>query len=395
MDRPDVIVVGAGISGLSFAYRTAASGNKTLLLDSAPRLGGCLDTRAGDGDFWFEVGAHTAYNSYAGFLQVIEGCGLAEQLTPREKVPFKLLKNGQLSSIMKELSLVRAILSAPRIFFTKKHDKTVEQYYSKLVGTTNYRRVLGPFLAAVPSQSADAFPATMLFKKRPRRKDVLRSFTLARGLGSIADAVNAQPNVSAKTGVNVTRVERDGAGFKVHTDGGNELTAATVAVAAPASVASQILRDAFPELADQLARIQMAHIETVGVAVDKSKLSIEPVAGIVPADDIFFSAVTRDTVPDARYRGFTFHFKNGTDRDQRLKRIAEVLGVGHEDLLHVAEKQLELPSPVLGHDDITRAIDGLIANTRLAMTGNYYAGLAIEDCVERSNTEAARVNALG
>ena len=36
-------------------------------------------------------------------------------------------------------------------------------------------------LSAVPSQSADEFPADMLFKKRSRRKDVMRSFTLKGG----------------------------------------------------------------------------------------------------------------------------------------------------------------------------------------------------------------------
>ena len=387
-------MVGGGISGLSFAYRAAAAGGETLILDSALRMGGCLDTRDGDGDFWIEVGAHTAYNSYGGFLQLIEGCGLTSELTPRHKVPFKLLANGELRSILEELSLVRAMLSAPRILFTKKEGKTVEQYYSTLVGSKNYQRVLGPFLAAVPSQSADAFPATMLFKKRPRRKDVLRSFTLARGLGSIAEAVCARPKVSAQTGVRVTRIAQTDAGFSVTTDAGDELTAATVAVALPASVAAEILRDGFPALADQLARIAMSPIQSVGVIVDKSKVAIEPVAGIVPGDVILFSAVTRDTVPDDRYRGFTFHFKQGTKRDERLQRIADVLGVSRDDLRHVTEKQVELPSPKLGHEDITGAIDKLIVGTRLAITGNYFAGLAIEDCVERSNAEATRVAAL-
>ena len=54
-----------------------------------------------------------------------------------------------------------------------------------MVGKRNYSRVLAPFLSAVPSQNVDCFPvsgAGSLFKKRARRKDVVKSFTLDGGL---------------------------------------------------------------------------------------------------------------------------------------------------------------------------------------------------------------------
>jgi protoporphyrinogen oxidase len=231
----------------------------------------------------------------------------------------------------------------------------------------------------------------MLFKKRPRRKDVHRSFTLEGGLGSIADGVAAQPAITVTTGARVARVERDAEAFRVVTAEGTEFGAPLVAIAAPASVAAEILRAGFPDIADQLALIRTATVESIGVAVEKAKLSVEPVAGIVPVGDIFYSAVTRDTVPDERYRGFAFHFKPGQDTETRLNRIAEVLGVQREDLLDVTEKQTPLPSPTTGHEAITAEIDRLLAGQRLAITGNYFAGLAIEDCVARSTQELARL----
>jgi UDP-galactopyranose mutase len=54
-----------------------------------------------------------------------------------------------------------------------------------------------------------------------------------------------------------------------------------------------------------------------------------------------------------------------------------------------------LPSPVLGHQDVVRELDRLLAGTRLAVTGNWFGGLAIEDCALRSRTEWARIEALG
>jgi oxygen-dependent protoporphyrinogen oxidase len=49
-----------------------------------------------------------------------------------------------------------------------------------------------------------------------------------------------------------------------------------------------------------------------------------------------------------------------------------------------------LPSPARDHAATVAAIDAAIP-AGLALTGNYFAGLAIEDCVARSKAEWARV----
>ena len=54
-------------------------------------------------------------------------------------------------------------------------------------------------LAAVPSQCPDDFPADMLFKKRERRKDVIRSFTLPEGLATAVEALVATDGVDVRT----------------------------------------------------------------------------------------------------------------------------------------------------------------------------------------------------
>ena len=132
-------------------------------------------------------------------------------------------------------------------------------------------------------------------------------------------------------------------------------------------------------------------LDSVGVVVAKQKVELPAVAGIVPAQDLFYSVVTRDPVPDPEYRGFAFHFRPGTSEDDRLERITALLGVERRDFEALVHRRVKLPSPVLGHDDVIREIDRLIAGTRLLVTGNYFAGLAIEDCVGRSLEEFARL----
>jgi UDP-galactopyranose mutase len=63
------------------------------------------------------------------------------------------------------------------------------------------------------------------------------------------------------------------------------------------------------------------------------------------------------------------------------------------DLEEFTRRMTLLPSPVLGHDRTIEELDGMLAGGRLALTGNYFDGLAIEDCVLRSRAEWARVSA--
>jgi oxygen-dependent protoporphyrinogen oxidase len=114
---------------------------------------------------------------------------------------------------------------------------------------------------------------------------------------------------------------------------------------------------------------------------------------LVPIDDVFFSAVSRDVVPDDRFRALAFHFRTGLTLDERLDRIAKVTGASRQTFGHVSEHVSFLPSPGLGHADIVRAIDQGIAGSRVYVTGNFFGGLAIEDCVLRATAEAGRLAA--
>jgi len=406
MEHRDVIAVGGGLSGLSFAWHGARAGKKALVLDAADRLGGCLDSRRQPAGYWYELGAHTCYNSYGALLEIIEGAGIKDKIRPRgdARKRFALLRGSELVpmgplSVFRQFDFWELLRALPGALGAKKEGVSTYTYYSGAVGKRNYARVLAPFLSAVPSQSVDAFPATgdgSLFKKRPRRKDVVKSFTLEGGLGDVIDAMAATPGVETLTGALVREVHRHGTGYEVKLADGRAFEAPVVALAVPPSMAAAMLRTDAPELAAELARIHMAAVETVGVVVPRQKVAHLPeLAFIVPAEDLFWSAVTRDPVPDATRRAFAFHFRTGKTDAEKTKRICEVLGVQPGDFLDVGRRMTMLPAPVLGHDRTVHELDRLLAGSRLALTGNYFGGLAIEDCVLRSKAEWQRVAALG
>ncbi len=398
---PDVIVVGAGISGLSLAWRAARDGKKVLVLERAARVGGCFHSaRTADG-FWFEMGAHTTYNSYGHFLDVVVGAGVAGRIVERgpARATFGLLRGGEIDwltppKVLLRLSWLEAALHFPFGLFRKKEGETVYSYYAHLIGRRNYDRLLSAFFAAVPSQKADGFPLEgpgSLFKKRPRRKEFPRSFGIDGGLQTVCEAAARVAGVTVETGVAVRAVAPRGDGLAVTTADGRTLEAPRVAVAATVDAAAAILRDGFHEVSSAIARVSTVTVDSVGVVLPRSKCWMEPCAFVVPVDDLFFSCVTRDPFPDPERRGFAFHFRPGVSRDDKLRRICEVLRVSREDLGEPIEERRTLPAPALGHAQLVRDVDAALAGKPLAVTGNYFAGLAIEDCVTRSVGEWARI----
>jgi UDP-galactopyranose mutase len=372
-----------------------------LVLERAPRVGGCIHSHRAPDGYWFEMGAHTTYNSYGGFLDVVVGTGLAGDVVERgpARAVFGLLRGDEVRwltppKVLLELSWLEAALHFPVGLARSKRGQTMYSYYSGLVGRRNYDRLLSAFFAAVPSQKADGFPVEgpgSLFKKRPRRQEFPRSFGLRRGLQSVCDAAAAAPGVTVEKGVAVTKVARAGAAFRVSCADGRTLEAPLCAVAVPPDEASALLRDDFHELALAISRVKTVAVESAGVVLPRGATPLAECAFVVPVDDVFFSAVTRDPFPDPARRGFAFHFRPGVSRDEKLARMSAVLRVAREALGEPVEQRLTLPAPALGHAEIVADVDRCLAGTRLAVTGNYFAGLAIEDCVGRSNAEWARV----
>ena len=400
---PDILVVGGGISGLAFAFKASQAGKRVLVLERGAAAGGCLrSVRSGDG-FWYELGGHTVYNSYGGFLDMAVGTGVAKTLVERgpARATFGLLRDGKYKwlsppKVLRELSWLEVLTHAPVGVFRSKAGQTMRSHFSRLIGPKNYDRVLAPFLAAVPSQSADGFPAEgdgSLFKTRPRRKEFPRSFGIPGGLQTVCDAVAAAPGVTVETGAPATRLTRTAGGLSVETGDGRVLSAPIVALAVAPAVAAALLAESEPGLAATLGRVKDVAVESMGVVVPREAVWMPECAFLVPVNDAFHSAVTRDPFPDERRRAFTFHFKPGLSRADKIARIAEVLRLAPDALGEPAESRVTLPSPELGHGEIVKDLDRQLAGTKLALTGNYFAGLAIEDCVQRSFSEWARVTA--
>lgn len=395
MKQYDIIIVGSGISGMGLAHYCAKDRLNTLVIEKSERTGGTFHSHRFSGDasdFWLELGAHTCYNSYSNLIDMMHDCHVLDTIMKREKVGYKMLIGGQIKSIPSQMNFAELLFSAVRLFIQKKPGRSVESYYSGIAGRNNFKRVLGPLFDAVICQRANDFPADLLFKKRPRRKDILKSFTLMHGLQSITDAIAVQPKISIIKGKEVKTITTADDLFHITAGDGSIYTARNLALATDAGTAAGLLKSPFPELSEHLSKIRINVVESVGVALKKKALSLPRMAGLIAVDDAFYSAVSRDTVNNDTYRGLCFHFKGGVlNHEAKLKRIADVLKVNLSELEGVVTRENLIPSLAVGHDRLVSGIDSLLTGKRILLTGNYFSGLAIEDCVSRSLNEFARL----
>lgn len=76
--RFDVVVVGAGLSGLVAAHALQRGGRRVAVLEAADRAGGVIGTRSRDG-FRYETGANSALDNTPLIARLLDELGIADQ----------------------------------------------------------------------------------------------------------------------------------------------------------------------------------------------------------------------------------------------------------------------------------------------------------------------------
>jgi len=377
----DIIIIGGGVSGITAAASAARAGRDVLLLEAGDRLGGCIHTWHPTDDFWLELGAHTAYNSYGALLALNRVPGFGN-LIPRAKVGYHFVDGSRLQSPFARLSFLDAALHLPFNLGLKKTGLDVQTYFTRLLGPGNWRNLLAPAFAAVLSQPAGPYPAEWLFKRKQRDKAAPRKFTHGDGLQGWMAELAETGGVHIEYDSPVERLTLEASGVRVQL-AGTELQARQVLIATPLDVAARLLNDVVPELAERLGKIPMADIETRAAVIAAGKLKLPPVAGLIGADDAFFSAVSRDYLPHPHWRGFAFHFKPGLlSEGAQRQRMTDVLGCKVDDFEFETAKVNRLPTLTPAAIVLAAELEAALAATPVRLAGNYLNGLSLGDAAQ-------------
>ena len=179
-----IIVVGAGITGLTAAYEFASAGHGVLVLEKEERAGGLAGSfRVGDS--WLEKFYHHIFKSDRALIGLIGELGLGGRLvwraTPmgffhggrvhRFGTPFDLLRFTPLG-LRDRIALGRAILRFQRMTEWKDLDRvTCRDWFTENVSRECYERVWEPLLRLKFGKACDEIPAAWIWGRiHPRAR---------------------------------------------------------------------------------------------------------------------------------------------------------------------------------------------------------------------------------
>jgi protoporphyrinogen/coproporphyrinogen III oxidase len=305
----DVVVVGAGISGLAAAFRLVRAGLRVAVLEASARPGGALVTHEAAG-FRFELGPSTVLESDPSLPALIRDCGLdGERLVAAPAARhrwvwhggrLRALPSGPLAFLLSPLFPPAAKLrllrepwvpvpptpSAP----ARDEDgdeETIAAFVRRRLGEAFLERAVGPFVSGVyagdPERLAVRWATPRIAALEATHGSLIRGM-LARGAAhrgggpprtaprgamvSLRGGLEELPRRLAREigdvrcGAACRAVRRDGRGFVVEHAGG-AAGARHVLLAVPAETAAALLDEATAGRSRLLAELPYAAVAVV------------------------------------------------------------------------------------------------------------------------------------
>ncbi|MFO1415321.1 MAG: protoporphyrinogen oxidase [Burkholderiales bacterium] len=299
----DVVVIGAGISGLAVAHGLQRRGRTVTVLESAGRAGGVIGTLRRDGAL-YERGPNSTLDTSPKVSALLRDAGLeGERENASEHAAIRyIVRNGALvalpSSPPKFFTTPAFSLGAKLALFREPFvaptpdgvEESIAQFVRRRLGSEFLNYAIDPLVAGIYAGDpervsvAAAFPKLLALEKkygslikgqiqgaRERKKsgevakNTAPSFSFKSGMQALTDGLARQlPGLECN--VQVERIVREGGLYVVGgmRDGApREVRARAVVLATPAPQASALVREFAPEAATALARIDYAAVAIV------------------------------------------------------------------------------------------------------------------------------------
>ncbi|MGH9748260.1 MAG: protoporphyrinogen oxidase [Candidatus Acidiferrales bacterium] len=445
-DFKQVIVVGAGISGLTCAYRLKQLGTDVTLLEASDRTGGLVGTTQKNG-FLFESGPQS-FQGTAPMLDLIREVGIEGELqqadphAPRfiylhgrlQKIP--MTPQALLTSSLLGLKSRAKIASEP--FKRSKppsKEESVAEFVRRKFGHEILEYLVAPFVSGIYAGDPEklslkaAFPTLEEWERE--YGSVLRGAAKSRtekekkagppplcsfrnGVVSLAAAIARILGDGLRLGAQVTSVTRsEGYEISFSQDGRKmSLQASAVVIATPAYVAANLVASLGSTFAHTLSGVAYAPVAVVASGYYERQMpeALNGFGFLIPRSEkvrtlgtVWNSSLFSNRAP-AGSVAITSFIGGATDpkitdlSDNEIAAIvqdenARILGITGAPIASTVWKYPKaLPQYNLGHGHIVEAIrDGERSNPGLFFCGNYLEGPALGKCVETASQTAQAV----
>ncbi len=433
--RLDVVVVGAGITGLAAAHHLRRAGRSVVVLEAGSRAGGTIESVGREG-FLFELGPALLSSRPGVDLarevglenSLIEAAPVAarrevwtgKRLEPVPENPLDLLTTPLLSAGAK-LRLLRE----PWASAAPPGEESLAAFARRRLGADAARLALSPLVAGLwagdPERLSAQYAFPDLWEMERRHGSLLRGlraesgrpsstpWSFRAGLEELPRALAA--GLDVRFGAACRSIARSGDRYAVATDDGL-WTAAGVVLACPAHSSAELLSAATAGKSRTLAEIPYAPVAIVGIGASRADLrhDLDSAGFLVPRDSglrvlgcLFLSAlfpergsradatlvaVLGGTTEPAVARWSAARLVEATMEDLR-----KTVGLRGEPRANVVRKlPRALPQYEVGHGRFLGLIDELESELPgVLLAGSYRGGISVGDCLVRGETAARRL----
>ena len=445
MAGKSVIVVGAGISGLSTAYFLDRAGSDVTLLELEAVSGGTMQTVREDG--WLvETGPTSSLETTPLLREMVKELGIGDEWVYADASADKryILRGGKLHPLpMTPLAFLVSGLWGGRaklrllgepIVGRAPAEESIAQFVTRRLGKEFLDYAIDPFVSGVyagdPARLSvrAAFPKLYALEEKygglmkgmilgagerrqraEKAKDKARMFSFRGGMQTF-------PRAIARRLGDVVAVERGADGrFRIllgRGGGGIPAESDVVVLAVPAYAAELLIRHFSPAASDALRRISYPPVAEVflGYRAEDMGRALDGFGYLVPAKEgrsilgtIWSSSLFPGRAPEGRVALTTFV---GGSRQPQIARKNE------EDLIRLVTSELRalmnvrgdpvyarvsrweraIPQYNLGLQELMTTVDGLETDMPgLFFCSNFRGGIAVGDCVMNGEKTARRI----
>ncbi len=418
LPRAEVVVIGAGISGLTLAWRLqqglaarGVSAQPVLLAEASFRVGGCISTQSKDGYRWEE--GPNSFTPTPALLNLIAEVGLAGELVladaklPRyiywegELLPVPLSPAAALSSRLLSVGGKLRALQGLLGFVPPPpgREETVRQFFRRQLGSEVTERLVEPFTSGVYAGDPDQLGAVAAFPRLAGLEERYGSLfagalqalrqspqpspaaiqpspkrgqlgNLRQGLQQLPEALAQKLGDSLRLGWRAVQLRREGelywVGFETP-EGFRWLAARQLVLALPAYEAAGLLQELNPSASQLLAEIPYPPVAVVALAYPQEALP-QPLRGfghLIPRSQglrtlgtIWASCLFPERAPQG-YHSFLSFLGGATDAALAHRRgIPPIAALSPYERAQIAHAEL---SEVL----LTRRVEPIYLGERL------------------------------
>lgn len=436
----DVVVVGAGISGLACAHELQRAGVKVRVVEAESRVGGKMGSVHSPEGYLVELGPHEVRSGDPEMFRQFEALGIEGRrvvaspavsrryvVKDARPVPLPASPPGLLNTDLLTVGGKLRLLAEPFIRRGTLPDESVEAFFRRRLGPEIAAGPVDAFVAGVfagdPSELSmrSAFPGLLegertrgsllrwaLHRARTGRRERERIGARRAELFSFSGGMVEWPKALAAalgpervhTSTLVREIRPTAAGWRLRCDppSRREIRARHLVLAVPAGVAGELLADLEPEAGDALRGLPYAPVAVVHLGFSREQID-HPLDGfgvLAPSGErrdvlgiLWVSSLFEDRAPAGHV--LTASFIGGARRPE-LPAEGDVSLIGrvlreHDELLgsrgsptfaHVHRWVRAIPQYDMSHPGRVRTVRALEKRrSGLHFAGNYLAGVGI------------------